>query len=111
MNERRTNPQLRKLILVGSLMAARLQHGTPARDLGATSKALEAWEQDLAVAWENELAAFRATVIPQAATPGATPAAIGRCDDCGLVDHHLVKGICPQCTSKTGGDHAPVHPV
>ena len=132
MNERRTNPQLRKLILVGSLMATRLERGEP-QPGAAPDKTVVDWGRQLAAAWEHELAAFRSTVMvrgepahietARAIWPSAqlrdlaadlgvliepVQGTIGRCDDCGLVDHHLVKGLFPKCATKTGGDHAPV---
>lgn len=39
-------------------------------------------------------------LIGGAPTQHKAPEPIGRCDLCGLVDHHLVAGVCSGCRSK-----------
>ena len=122
-NERRANDELRKLILVGNLMASRLEHGS---ELGREI------DKILASQWMARLDAVHTRIVISAISdvvandirqngPVAqeiarayhppvleVPAEIGNCDLCGLVDHHLVDGLCPMCRAKfpnAGGEH------
>ena len=36
---------------------------------------------------------------------------IGPCEDCGLVDHHLVEGLCAECRAKYTQPEAPCPPL
>ncbi|ACL71512.1 hypothetical protein Tgr7_0414 [Thioalkalivibrio sulfidiphilus HL-EbGr7] len=90
MGERRRRHDLRKLLLVGSLMADQLLRY--ADDLDESSGGdPQRMERALAEAWQSQLERARRQARES----------IGECEWCGLVDHHLVHGICPACRARS----------
>lgn len=83
VEDRRRDMSLRQVIHVARRMAERLSHLAEEQGDWLGSELVEQWQDVL-----------RDLRRPQAER-------IGRCDWCGLVDHHLVDGICASCADKS----------
>ncbi len=99
--DRRTpsKAHLRRLIMLGNLLA----------EAARGQQILD--PSGLADAWDNSVEALRADLAePRMVLDPRTRGmpsieTIGTCEGCGATDHHLILGLCPSCTEKTGPQH------
>ena len=97
---RRSNHDLRRLIVLGSLMAERLRElGPDPADAGATPM-WEAWErlvERVRRPRETPASTCRREQPLDYATGQVPGERIQACERCGRVDHHCIDGLCPHC--------------